>query len=55
MKESKCKAGNCETAVSCSATECVHNEEEVCTADHIKISGAHASERRETECDTFCC
>lgn len=59
MSDSKCKTGNCEpkreTEVSCSATECVHNESKKCMAGHIDISGSHASSSRETECDTFCC
>ena len=61
MSDSRCSTGNCgtkkekETEVSCSATECVHNESEKCMADHIKISGTHASTSRETECDTFRC
>lgn len=58
MSDSKCKTGTCstkETEVSCSAKECVHNEAEKCMADHISISGSHASNSRETECDTFRC
>lgn len=59
MKDSKRNAENCgcekETEVSCSAVECVHNESEKCMADHINISGAHASKSKETECETFRC
>jgi hypothetical protein len=54
MKDSTCKDKNCSTTVSCGVRECAHNEAETCMADHISISGAHASSCRETECDTFC-
>ena len=41
--------------VSCDATNCVHNSDKVCVADHIDISGLCASESCNTVCASFQC
>ena len=40
-------------AVDCEATGCRFNENCICHAEHIKISGNCACDCRETECSTF--
>ena len=40
-------------AVDCEATNCRYNENRVCQAKHINISGPAASEYRQTQCATF--
>lgn len=40
-------------SISCDATNCVHNMDKKCVADHIDISGLCASDACETVCATF--
>ncbi|MFQ7574077.1 MAG: DUF1540 domain-containing protein [Lachnospira sp.] len=40
-------------SVACDATNCVFNEDKVCSADHISISGVCASSSCETVCASF--
>lgn len=40
-------------AVDCEATNCRYNENMICCAEHINISGSSASDKRQTECATF--
>lgn len=40
-------------AVDCEATHCRYNENRMCKAAHINISGSTASEVRQTQCSTF--
>lgn len=39
--------------IKCEATHCKYNENRVCNAKHVDISGAAAREYEETECVTF--
>lgn len=39
--------------VDCCACGCQHNENHVCTAEKIDITGASASKSDQTECSTF--
>lgn len=44
-----------EIDVDCRASNCVHNEDCKCNADHIGIGGVRACQCGETECMSFCC
>lgn len=39
--------------VECEATNCVHNDNRYCNADHIGIAGSNAVECTQTECASF--
>lgn len=41
--------------ISCDACNCIYNEDKVCHADHIDISGICATDAGETVCATFKC
>lgn len=41
--------------VDCEACNCIYNENRVCHADSIGISGTHATCCEETECASFRC
>lgn len=41
--------------ISCKATKCIYNENKMCSANEITISGDHARTENETECATFSC
>lgn len=41
------------TNVSCEAEKCVYNENHLCSADQIGISGNNAHATEETQCATF--
>ena len=43
------------TEVKCEAVKCKYNNDQVCSANHIDITGRHADSLKETECATFCC
>lgn len=40
-------------SISCDATNCVFNEEKLCSADTITISGVCATDSSETVCASF--
>jgi len=40
-------------AVDCEAVNCRYNENHICRAEHINISGQSASDCRDTLCETF--
>ena len=40
-------------SIDCEATDCVHNEDYKCTAEHVDIKGCGACDCRETACGTF--
>ncbi len=40
-------------AVDCDAVNCRFNENRICKAEHINISGGSAADVRETQCSTF--
>ncbi len=42
-----------EIDIKCEACNCKYNDECICHADHVDISGAAAHRSRETECVTF--
>lgn len=42
-----------EIDIKCEATNCKYNNERICHANHVDISGAAASRCGETECVTF--
>ena len=39
--------------IGCKAEGCIHNENCMCCADEINISGDHASASKQTMCSTF--
>jgi hypothetical protein len=39
--------------LSCSATNCVHNQSGLCSASSINIGGSNAHASSSTQCDTF--
>ena len=39
--------------IECEATNCVYNDNKLCNADHIDISGSGAKHADDTECATF--
>lgn len=39
--------------VQCTATNCIYNENHICHANHISISGRGASQTDETKCASF--
>ncbi len=39
--------------IICQATDCIYNEHRNCSADHVDISGIHATDEGETVCATF--
>lgn len=41
------------TSVTCEAVKCVYNEENLCMANQIGISGHNAHQPEQTECATF--
>lgn len=41
--------------VQCKATNCIYNQMERCSADHIGIRGSNACVVAETECGSFEC
>ncbi len=41
--------------VNCTAKNCVHYKENKCCAESINVSGTTASNKTDTECDTFSC
>jgi hypothetical protein len=40
-------------AIKCDAINCFYNKNRVCNADKVQISGVHASNSKETDCETF--
>jgi hypothetical protein len=40
-------------SIDCEATNCVHNEDYLCMAEHVDIRGCGACDCRETQCGTF--
>lgn len=40
-------------ALSCDALNCVHNANNLCSADRINVDGMNASASSETNCETF--
>ncbi|MCB2290515.1 DUF1540 domain-containing protein [Clostridium sp. CS001] len=40
-------------SIKCEATNCVHNEKDLCIADNIIISGIDALNSERTQCETF--
>lgn len=46
---------NSSLEVSCKATNCTFNDNEMCRADHIGINGVNACVVAETECASFRC
>lgn len=40
-------------SIDCEAVKCVYNEDYRCSAEHVDVSGAGASDSRETSCKTF--
>lgn len=47
------KTPNPELSVGCDALNCVYNEDKICNADHIDISGHSADKSEQTLCSTF--
>lgn len=41
--------------VDCKASNCKHNKDCKCEADHIGIGSQNACKCKDTECMTFCC
>lgn len=41
--------------IKCDASNCVHNSDSRCVADHIDISGISATESGDTVCASFKC
>lgn len=41
--------------ITCDAQNCIHNEDKVCRAKHIDISGISATSANETVCAAFEC
>ncbi len=39
--------------VKCTATNCIYNEDHMCRASHISISGMNAAQMDETKCASF--
>ena len=40
-------------SIACQATNCMYNDDKVCHADHVDISGIRATAAHETVCATF--
>ena len=40
-------------SIACQATNCMYNDDKVCHADHVDISGIRATAADETVCATF--
>lgn len=40
-------------SIKCEATNCVHNEKDLCIADNIIINGIDALNSERTQCETF--
>lgn len=55
MRDS-CDCGHpeCSIGIRCAAVNCEYNQECICRAEHVDISGAGACCSEETECVTFC-
>lgn len=41
--------------INCEASQCVYNDNMICKADHVDISGNGADSARGTVCATFTC
>ena len=39
--------------ILCHAEDCVYNQKEACTADHIEVNGRNAKTSSQTSCETF--
>lgn len=44
-----------ELNISCGARNCMYNENKMCRANHVDISGISATDSDETVCTTFKC
>ena len=42
-------------SIACEADNCIYNEDKLCNADHVDISGICATDADETVCSTFTC
>lgn len=56
-KDRATNACHCEpkkdTNILCDAVKCRYNEQNMCTAKHVDVTGSHAMVSAETECATF--
>lgn len=46
---------NPQVDISCKASNCVHNSNCACNAEHVDIAGYSACDCGETKCSSFCC